>query len=179
MSNSATRLGSWRFGEHDPAVAPLCDPLQRHVHVTAEPQRNSAAWRQRIDAGVLKAVPLALERNVGIGPQRLHHLDLFFGPFAPVVKILVETDELHLVPADANSKPEAAAAEHVETGCLLGNQHRLTLREYQHLSREFDLARAGSDVTERHEGVVEQAEPTRAAAGGVRRIAAEHVVRQC
>jgi hypothetical protein len=152
--------------------------LQRHVHVAAEPQRNFAAGRQRIDAGVLEAVPLALERNVGIGPQRFHHLDLFLGPLAPVVEILVEADELHLVPAHADAEPEAAVAEHVETGGLLGNQNRLTLRENQYLGGEFDLFRAGSDETERHEGVVEQAEPTRAAAGGVGRVAAEHVVRQ-
>ena len=146
--------------------------------MTAEPQRNFALWRPGIDAGVREAVPLALERHVGIGPQRLHHLDLFLGPLAPVVEILVEADELHLVPAYADAEPEAAAAEHVETGGLLGNQHRLTLREDQHLGGEFDLFSAGSDEAERHEGIVEQAEPTRTAAGGVRRVAAEHVVRQ-
>jgi hypothetical protein len=58
------------------------------------------------------------------------------------------------------------------------NRKRLTLRENQHLGGEFDPFRAGSDETERHERVVEQAEPTRTAAGGVRRVAAEHVVRQ-
>jgi len=94
------------------------------------------------------------------------------------VEILVEADEFHLVPTHADAESEAAAAEHVETGSLLGNQHSLTLRENQHLGGEFDLFRTGSDETERHEGVVEQAEPTRTAAGGVRRVAAEHVVRQ-
>src|SRR5207342_1582369 len=118
------------------------------------------------------------ERNVGIGPQRLHHLDLFLGPLTPVVEILVEADELHFVPADADAEPEAAAAEHVETGSLLGDQHRLALCENQYLGGEFDLFRASSDETERHEGVVEQPEPTRTAAGGIRRVAAEHVIRQ-
>src|SRR6185312_4025021 len=110
---------------------------------TAEPQRYFALWRPGIDAGVREAVPLALERNVGIGPQRFHHLDLFLGPLAPVVEVLVETDEFHLVPAHADTEPEAPAAEHVETGSLLGNQHRLALREDQHLGGEFDLFRAG------------------------------------
>src|SRR5829696_1071010 len=99
--------------------------------MTAEPQRDFALSRPGIDAGVREAVPFALERHVGIGPQRFHHLDLFLGPLAPVVEILVEADELHLVPADADAEPEAAAAEHVETGGLLGNQHSLTLREDQ------------------------------------------------
>src|SRR5262245_24632132 len=146
--------------------------------MTAEPQRNFAAWWPGIDAGVREAVPLALERDIGIGPQRLHHLDLFLGPLAPVVEILIEADELDLVPADADAEPETAATEHVETGRLLGNQHRLTLRENQHLGREFDLFRAGSDEAECDEGVVKQAEPTRTAAGRIRRVAAEHMVRQ-
>src|SRR4051794_31127371 len=171
-------LGSRRFRQHHPAVAPFCDPLQRHVHVTAEPQRNLALWRPGIDAGVRKAVPLALERNVGIGPQRFHHLDLFLGPLASVVEILVEADEFHLVPAHADAEPEAAAAEYVETGGLLGNQHSLTLREDQHLGGKFDLFRAGSDEAERHEGVMEQSKPTRTATGGVGWVAAQHVIRQ-
>jgi hypothetical protein len=94
------------------------------------------------------------------------------------VEILVEADELHLVPADADAEPEAPAAEYVETGGLLGNQHGLTLREDQHLGGEFDLFRAGGNEAERDKGIVEQAEPTRTAAGGVRRVAAENVVRQ-
>src|SRR5690242_13003331 len=106
------RLGSRRFGQHHPAVAPLCDTLQRHVHMTAEPEWNFTAWRPRIDAGVREAVPLALERHIGIGPKRLHHLDLFLGPLASVMEILVEAHEFHLIPAYADAEPEAAAAEH-------------------------------------------------------------------
>src|SRR5215207_5608947 len=146
--------------------------------MAAEPQRNFTAWWPGIDAGVREAVPFALECHVGIGPQRFHHLDLFLGPLAPVVEVLVESDELHLVPADADAEPEATAAEHVETGGLFGNQHGLTLREDQYLGGEFDLLRAGRDEAECHEGIVEQAEPTRTTAGGVRRVAAEHVVSQ-
>src|SRR3954465_2905036 len=97
--------------------------------MTAKPQRDLALGRSGIDAGVRKAVPLALKRHVGIGPQRLHHLDLFLGSLAPVVEILVEADELHLVPAYADAEAETAATEHVETSSLLGNQHRLALRE--------------------------------------------------
>src|SRR5215218_10924565 len=97
--------------------------------MTAEPQRNFALRWPRIDAGVRQAVPFALECHIGIGPQRLHHLHLLLGPLAPVVEILVEADELHLVPADTDAEPEAAAAAHVEAGGLLGHQHRLALRE--------------------------------------------------
>src|SRR3954465_14188048 len=127
--------------------------------MTAKPQRDLALGRSGIDAGVRKAVPLALKRHVGIGPQRLHHLNLFLGSLAPVVEILVEADELDLVPAYADAEPEAAAAKHVETGGLLGNQHCLTLRENQHLGGELDVFRASSDEAECDEGIVKQAEP--------------------
>src|SRR6201999_616638 len=136
-------------------------------HMTAEPQRNLAAWRPRIDAGVGGAGALANERPKGVGPKRPHHPGLFLGPLAAVVEILVEAEDLHLVPTDADAKPEAAAGEHVETGGLLGDQHGLALRENQHLGREFDLLGAGRDEAERHEGIMKQAEPTRTAAGGV------------
>src|SRR4029434_5693496 len=108
----------------------------------------------------------SLKRDVGIGPQRLHHLDLFLGTLTPVVEILVEADELHLVPAYADAEPEAAAAEHIQAGGLVGHHHCATLREDQYLGGEFDFLRAGSDEAERHEGIVEQAKPARTAAGG-------------
>ena len=40
----------------------------------------------------------------------------------PDCKILVETDELHLVPADPDPQPKPAAAEHVKRGGLLGDR---------------------------------------------------------
>src|SRR5437868_11787037 len=103
--------------------------------MAAEPQRNFTAWWPGIDAGVWKAVPLALECNVGIGPQRFYHLYLFLRPLAPVVEILVAADELQLVPAHADAEAETAATEPVATGSLLRNQTTLTLREDQHLRR--------------------------------------------
>src|ERR1700730_9879461 len=38
--------------------------------------RPRAARRRRVDAGVLDRVPLALERDMRLGPQRVHDLDL-------------------------------------------------------------------------------------------------------
>src|SRR5207253_2249243 len=97
-----------------------CDPLQRHIHMAAEPQRNFTAWWPGIDAGVWEAVPLALKFNVGIGPQRFHHLDLFLGPLAPVVEILVEADELQLVPADADAEAQSKSEMHGHLLTLAG-----------------------------------------------------------
>ena len=71
------------------------------------------------------------------GPQRLHDLDLLLGAAAAIVEILVETDELDLVPPDPDPEPEPAAAQYVERGRLLRDQRRLALRQDQYLRREI------------------------------------------
>jgi hypothetical protein len=78
-------------------------------------------------------VPFALEVDVRLCPQRLHDLDLFFRAAAAIVKILVEANELDLVPSDPDSEPEPATGQHVERCRLLGDKDGLTLREDQHL----------------------------------------------
>ena len=70
------------------------------------------------------------------------------------MKILVEADELDLVPADPDAEPEAAARQHVETGRLFGDEHRLALRQDQHLGREIGDVGATGEEAEQHERVV-------------------------
>ena len=91
-----------------------------------------------------------------LGPQRLHDLHLLLGAPAAVVKILVEPGELDLVPADPDAEPEPPAAQHVETGRLLGDEHGLALRQDQHAGRKAELLGAAGEVAEQHERVVEQ-----------------------
>ena len=57
-----------------------------------------------------------------------YHLHLLRRALAAVVEVFVEADELDLVPADANSEPEAAARQWVERGRLLCDQDSLPLR---------------------------------------------------
>ena len=71
------------------------------------PYRHAPGGRTRIDARIVDRVVLALERHMRLRPQRLHHLHLLFRPPAAVMEILVEADELDLVPADADAKAEA------------------------------------------------------------------------
>ncbi len=103
---------------------------------------------------------------------------LFFRPPAAIVEILVQSDELHRVPADPDAEAEAAARQHVQAGRLLGHQHGLPLRQDQDLGGEPDAGRAGAQKAEQHERVVEQVgrgvarPPVRPA----RDIDAEHVV---
>jgi hypothetical protein len=122
-------------------------------------------------------VPAALEGDVRLGPQRLHDLHLFLGTAAAVMEILVETGVLSFVPADPDAEPEPAAAQNVKAGRLLGDKHRLALRQNQDAGREPELRCAAGEIAEQHERVVEQifrivAVPARPARG----IDPEHVV---
>ena len=112
-------------------------------------------------------------------PQRLHDLDLLFGAAAAVMKVLVEADKLHLVPADPDAEPEAPARQHVERGGLLGDEHGLALRQDQYLSGEIGDLGAAGEKAEQHERIVVQIARAAAAlgpAGAARDIGAEHVI---
>ncbi len=138
LGELGARLVARRKSEHDPAVAPAGDAPQG------------------VDTGVVDGVPGALEADMRLGPQRLHQAHLLLRAFAAIRKIFVEADELDLVPADADAEPEAAAAQDVERGGLLGDQHGLALRQDQDLGREADRLGAAGEVAEQHEGIVEQ-----------------------
>ncbi len=112
---------------------PFDDALHRHLGMAAEPDRDLTAGRQRVDPGILDGVVLAGEGDVRLGPERLHDLDLLLRAAPPVAEILVEAGELDRVPADPDPEPEAPAAQHVERGGLLGDEHGLALRQDQHL----------------------------------------------
>ena len=91
---------------------------------------------------------LPLKCHMRLGPQRLHHLHLLLGAPAAVVEVLVEPGELDLVPADPDAKPEPAAAQHVETSGLFGDEHGLALRQDQHTGRKAELLSAPGEIAE-------------------------------
>jgi hypothetical protein len=97
---------------------------------------------------------LAVEFDMRLVPQSLHHAHLFGRARPAVVEILVEADKLDLVPADADAEAEAAAAQYIERGRLFGDERRLALRQYQHADGEADLCRAAGQEAEQHERVV-------------------------
>jgi len=70
------------------------------------------------------------------------------------MEILIEADELDLVPADPDPEPEPAAAQHVERRRLLGYQRRLPLRQDQDPDGKADLLGAARQKPEQHERVV-------------------------
>ena len=59
------RIIAWRVIQGHPAVAPFDDALHRHVGMAAEPDRDPAAYRQRIDAGILDRVVLPAKVTCG------------------------------------------------------------------------------------------------------------------
>jgi hypothetical protein len=87
---------------HHPSLAAFRYTPERQVVMPPEPDRDIAPDRQRIDAGVLDAMPLPLELHMWLGPQRLHDSHLLLRAPSPIVKILVETYELYFAPADPN-----------------------------------------------------------------------------
>ena len=83
-----------------------------------------------------------------------HHGDLLLDAAAAIVEVLVEGFVLDMVPADADAEPQAAAAEDVDLGRLLGHERRLPLRQIR-MPVRARVARAGRQVAEEHERLVE------------------------
>jgi len=64
-----SRFLAGRVGERHPTVAPFGTPSQRHIGVTAIPQRDLAPGRPRVDAGILDRVPFAFEGDVRLNAR--------------------------------------------------------------------------------------------------------------
>jgi hypothetical protein len=100
-------------------------------------------------------VELAGEGDVVLPPQRLHDLDLLPRALATIVKILVQANEFHLVPAHADAEAESAFAENIQTGRLFGDQNGLTLRQNQDTGGQADFAGAASQEAEKNKRIME------------------------
>src|SRR6516225_5278130 len=165
-----------RIGVRHPAVAPFGDARQSALMMPTKPHLHLARSGPRVDAGVLDRVPPALEVDMRLGPQRLHDLHLLLRAPPTVVEILVEPGKLDLVPADPDAEPEAAAAQHVETGRLFGDEDGLALRQDQDTGREAEFRRATGEIAEQYKRVMEQPGPGAAWLGRTGFTGAEHVV---
>src|SRR5689334_24559166 len=122
---------------------------------------------------------LAVEFDVLVRPQCLHHPYLFGRALAAVVEILVEATEFDLVPADADAQAESPATQHVERGRLLRHQHRLPLCQDQYANGKANTLSATGEEAEQHEWIVIRAgrRPDTPPAVIGRRIGAKHMVR--
>src|ERR1043165_8962465 len=62
------RLLAWGIGIRHPAVADFRGALEGALVMAAEPPRPPAAFRPRVDAGVIDRVPASLVGDVRLGP---------------------------------------------------------------------------------------------------------------
>jgi hypothetical protein len=82
--------------------------------VPAIPDRHAPRGRTRVDAGVVDPVKFPGEAIMRPGPQGLHHPHLLRRALAAVAEVLVEADELDLVPADADPELEPTTRQLIE-----------------------------------------------------------------
>ena len=122
--------------QRKPAVGEPRDAAHGHVEgrrttrgTGADPDRDRALHRQRLDAGMADPVPLALIIDNLLRPQQAQHLDLLLAALAARTPVLVQRLVFDRIPADANAQPQTPAAEHVNLRRLLGHQRRLPLRQ--------------------------------------------------
>ena len=88
----------------------------------------------------------ALEAEARLGPQPPHQLDLLLEPRAAVAEPLPQRLELDRVPADPNTKPEPPPGQQVDLGGLLGDEHRLALRQDQHRADQLQRSQRGDEA---------------------------------
>src|SRR5262245_21696075 len=103
---------------------------QRHLGRTrANPDGDGLLDRSRIDPGVRDLMPPTTIRHHLLGPQQAQHLNLFLAAAAAGPKILAERLIFHRIPADADTKAQASATQHIHLRSLLCHQSGLTLRQ--------------------------------------------------
>ena len=139
----------------EPAVRDLGHPLEHGLGHAADPHRDGALDRQRIDAGAIEVMVGALEGHHGLGPELAHDRNLLGDAPAPGAEVLVQRLILDVVPADADAQAQAPAGEDVHRGGLLGDERGLALGEDDDAGHQFQPLSAGAKVPEEHEGLVE------------------------
>src|ERR1044071_2538611 len=142
--------------QREPAVAEFRQTAERALIGAAEPDRNRALHRQRIDAGVGDLVPAAFEADQFVAPEPAQYFDLLLRATAAFFEILPQRLVFHRVPADADAEAHPAATQHVECGGLFGDEHGLTLRQDDDAGGEFALFGQSCQVTEQNQRFVER-----------------------
>ena len=110
-------------------------------------------WRQNAD--VLEIVKSSSEAHEVPRPQTTEHFNLF--GLARSTRLPIDTERLvfHVVPSDTDAKPQAATAEDVYLGRLLGDDACLPLWRNQDAGREPDRLGCCGKKAERDEGLME------------------------
>src|SRR4029450_12964731 len=100
-------------------------------------------------------VPLPLEMDYLLRPQRAQHGNLLLTPSPTVMEILAQGLVLDRIPANANPQPQSTTAEHIDLCGLLGNQGGLALRQDEDGSHQLQFLGNASKITHEGQGFVE------------------------
>ena len=139
-------------GRGQPAVAPLGHALERGLDVAADPDRQVASLRRlRLHRHGHRRIVIAVEGDVVVTPIAAEHVDGLVHAPAAIVEALFQGVVFGFLPANADAKPHPAARKGVKRADLLCHQHRLALRQHQHLGAKADAPGGGGDVGERHQ----------------------------
>src|SRR5262249_20639966 len=123
----------------EPAVTESSDATVRGLRPATDPDRQTPALEWfRLHAHGPDAVVSPRETHLGVGPTRAQQLDGFIHSRPACVEVLAQCLVFGLLPADADTEPNAAARQRVERAHLLGYERRLTLGKHEHLGAEHD-----------------------------------------
>src|SRR5262245_3853751 len=92
---------------------------------SADPQRDGALDRQRVQAGTFELVLATGEGDGRVRPQRAQHRHLLVQPRAAGLEVAAQRPEFELQPADPHAEPEPSATEHVHLRRLLREDYRV------------------------------------------------------
>ena len=122
-------------------------------------------------------MPFALISDEIVAPQGTHDVDLFFDALAAIAEIHAERLIFDVVPADADTEPEAALAQDIDGGGLFGDQRRLPLRQDDDAAGELDFFGDAGEISVKHEQFVKTVGMLVGAFEVVcRGVAAEHMI---
>ena len=105
---------------------------------------------------MLEPVVVAVVAEHVLGPQSTHQFDLLLLAPTTVPELLVQRVVLDRVPADPDAEHESVVRQDRHLGGLLGDQHRLALRQDQDRRDELDVLGAGGEEPEQHHRLVER-----------------------
>src|SRR5713226_650970 len=144
-----------RSARRHPAVPDPRGAPEHGLCGAPEPDRDGTPNGQGIDAGIVDDVVRALVRDERLGPELAQDLDLLLDTAPTRPELFAERVVLDVVPADADAEAQAASAQDVDLGGLLGHERGLALRQDEDAGDELELGGDRRQESEEHHELVE------------------------
>ena len=135
------------------AVAEPAGALRGGPRVPADHDRDRPLGGLGVRRHPVERRELAVELGGVAGPEGPHGADVLVGAGTPAGPGHAEGHELLLQPAHADPELDATSGQVVERGQLLGQHHRVALREDEDAGGEAQRRRGGGDVGQPHQRV--------------------------